>query len=138
MKGWARIMAETAGFITREEVYDIVRDSIGIPNQNQLPPNPPCDAQVPTVEWLMKQQAEKAQYNAVGLPHPPPPFSGFLAPPPTAAVISWEERQYQLNHYVEVLLESNKIRHDEALMKEIRAFIRQKRDEAATLLDEIG
>ena len=129
MKGWVRIMAETAGFITREEVYDIVRDSIGLPHQNQLPPNPPCDAQVPTMEYLMKQQAEKAQCQAQ---------YGLLVPPGFEPIQTAEDRQYQLARYVEVLQEATRIRRDEVLMKEIRLFIRQKRDEAATLLDEIG
>lgn len=109
--------------ITREEVYDIVRDSIGIPNPTA---NSPSDMM--TVEQFNKQRAEQAQYAVAGL----------LAPPAFEPIQTAEDRQYQLARYVEVLQEATRIRRDEILMKEIRLFIRQKRDEAATLLDEIG
>lgn len=121
----------TTNSITREEVYDIVRDSIGIPNQNQLPPNPPtCDAQMPTMEYLRKRQAEQTQFQV----------GGFIAPPPVCDIdpAHTEARHWYLDKCINMLQEANRIRHDEVLMKEIRAFIRQKRDEAADLLDNIG
>lgn len=123
-------MAETTDSISREEVYDIVRDSIGLPNPTV---NPPGDVQMPTVEYLRKKQAEQAQYQVAGLLAPP-----AFEPINTIPGFEKEHKEYQLNHCVEVLQEANRICKDEILMKEIRLFIRQKRDEAATLLDEIG
>ena len=125
-------MAETTNSITREEVYDIVRDSIGIPNPTA---NSPSDMM--TVEQFNKQQAERAQYQVGGLIAP----SSIFPPPPPVCNIDpshIEARHWYLDKCINVLQESNRIRSDEALMKEIRAFIRQKRDEAADLLDKIG
>lgn len=110
-------MSQTTDSITREEVYDIVRDSLGLPHPTA---NPPADVQ--TVAEFNKQRTEQAQYQVAGI----------LAPAQIA------DRNWELSRCVDVLQEATRIRRDEVLMKEIRLFIRQKRDEAATLLDEIG
>lgn len=49
-----------------------------------------------------------------------------------------DQRQWYLHRCVEALQEANKIRADDALMKELREYLRQKRDDLALLLDNIG
>lgn len=47
-------------------------------------------------------------------------------------------RRHYIVKCIATLQEADSIRKNDNLMKEIRAFIRQQRDEAADLLDKIG
>lgn len=48
------------------------------------------------------------------------------------------QHMWYLTRCIETLQEARKIQRDEKLMKELREFIRRKRDELAITLDEIG
>lgn len=150
-------MANIADYVTKEmidaasqinhittegRVYDIVRDQLAALNEKTrqygerraeaLKPPPPgaiLGRPIGPQEYLGQQNAPFMQ-----LPPPPAPEPVPDAIPEFAA----EQRDWYLEKCVSALQESNRIRRDEALMREIRAFIRRKRDEVSDLLDEIG
>lgn len=49
-----------------------------------------------------------------------------------------EMRRYFVSKCVDTLREAAHIRQDQALMKEIREFLRRQKDDLALLLDQIG
>lgn len=51
---------------------------------------------------------------------------------------SLEQREFHISRCVEVLKEAAQIRRDDALMKDIRAWLRRQRDQMAVLIDDIG
>lgn len=67
------------------------------------------------------------------LPSDVPRVCDVVEPSPPALARYW-----QLDKFVNTLQEANRIRRDEALMKEIRMYLRMKKEEASNLIDEIG
>lgn len=51
---------------------------------------------------------------------------------------SLEQREFHISRCVDVLREAAQIRRDEALMRDIRMWLRRQKDEMAVLLDTIG
>lgn len=156
-------MADTADYVTKEmidaasqinhittegRVYDIVRDQLVALNEKTrqyaerraealkaaealkpLPPGAIVGRPIGPQEYLGQQNAPFMQLPPPATPEPvPDQIPEFAA----------EQRDWYLEKCVSALQEANRIRRDEALMKEIRAFIRRKRDEVSNLLDEIG
>lgn len=75
----------------------------------------------------------------------PPPMKlgfGYINPAgaafPAPVDTTQEQHWYHISRCVDVLKEAAQIRRDDALMKEIREWVRQQRDQMAVLLDEIG
>lgn len=142
-------MSDTAGYVTKEmmdaatsldhmtteRVYDIVRDQLAALNEKQRavealrhPPGAIVGRPIGPQEYLGQQNAPFMQL--------PPPVPEPV--PDQIPEFAAEQRDWYLEKCVSALQEANRIRRDEALMKEIRAFIRRKRDEVSDLLDEIG
>ena len=90
-------------------------------------------ADVPTKEYCEAQQSLSPMKLGFGYINPQNGIAN-AAPVDTTA----EQRHWYISRCVDLLKEAGQIRKDEALMKEIRAFLRRQKDEMAVLLDTIG
>lgn len=123
-----RFMADHPDHITTERVYDIVRDQLVALNEKQR-------------EFgAVKAQAQGFDALAAPLTAPGVLTGPLIMAPPTCDAVPSPAlaRQWRLDKHVTTLQEANRIRRDEALMREIRMYLRMKKEEAANLIDEIG
>ena len=114
---------------TKDRVYDIVRDQL-VAALNEK-----------TRQFgAVKAQTQGFDALAVPLTVPGALTGPLIMAPPTcdANPSPALARQWQLDKHVTTLQEANRIRRDEALMREIRMYLRMKKEEASNLIDEIG
>lgn len=90
-------------------------------------------ADVPTKEYCDAQQSLGAMKLGFGYINPQ---NGIANAIPLDT--SLEQREFHISRCVDILKEAAQIRRDDALMRDIRAWLRRQKDEMAVLLDTIG
>lgn len=90
-------------------------------------------AEVPTKEYCEAQQSPVPMRLGFGYINP---RNGIANACPVDT--SLEQREFHISRCVDVLREAAVIRRDDALMKDIRAWLRRQKDELGILLDNIG